>query len=177
MVQIEKAKMINEDVPDTKYEEYRRLRNADFVYRDLSAVIDDSRGADAELFDRLVGLKSDFDIDAVKNSLCNIFLVNKAECPGKPQFGNPLKLELFDLFDEFNVSLIEESVKAEIAKYDPRIDVIQVTVTPFYDLNRIVVTVEFWVIIQDNKIKESIYLPFSHNNHTYITGRSTYTPK
>jgi phage baseplate assembly protein W len=170
------SKIINEPAPKVKLEEYRRLRNADYVYRDFSAIIDGNR-TESDLDDIMRGLTSDFDVEAVMNSLRNIFLVNKAELPGKPQFGNPLKLELFDLFDEFNVILIKDSIKAEIERYDPRIDLVDIEVSPFYDLNRIVVKITFYVIIKDNKIKESIYLPFSHNDHTYITGRSTFTPK
>ena len=55
------------------------------MYRDIKPKIDESKA--------LRGYNTVEDLEAIKNSLRNIFLVNKNECPGKPKFGNPLKME------------------------------------------------------------------------------------
>jgi phage baseplate assembly protein W len=169
-----------------KYEEYRKLRNEDYVYRDLSPKLgfDYKKRLDEYTIEYtkyntmdnyLLGYESSFDLDAVKNSLRNIFLVNKNEVPGKPRFGNPLMMELFDNFDEFNTETIKDNIKNEIQRYDDRIELVDIKVEQFYELNRLVVEIVYYVIIKDNKVKESIYLPFSHNDFTYISGREALT--
>ena len=157
-------------IPQDKIEEYRRFKHSDYIYSDYSPIID-YKDIENDFDNVLIGYGTDFDVDAVKNSLINIFTVQKGECPGKPNFGNPLGFELFDLIDDFVVDVIEMNIKNAIERYDPRINILEIDVSEFPSQNRIIVKVVYEVLLYDNKIKQSIYLPFAHNSHTYLGGR------
>lgn len=144
-------------------EEYRILKNDNYTYRDLEPKING---------DVQIGYNSVFDVEAVKNSLKNLFLVNKGELPGKPQFGNPLQVSLFDNFDYFTESTMEQAIRVEVEKYEPRVQILEVNISEMPEYNRIIVEVRFSVNIRENNIQDSIYLPFSRNDYTYLNGRS-----
>jgi phage baseplate assembly protein W len=147
-----------------KYEEYTRLKNSDYVYRDLSPVLDDGF---------LRGYSSAFDIEAIKNSLMNIFLVHKTDVPGHPAFGDSLDLSLFEVIDSYTMKTIEADITTALAIHDPRIHLESLDIQSYEDLNRIVVEVVYSVMINDNKVFDTLYLPFSANDKTYLSGRPT----
>jgi len=132
------------------------------AYRDIKSKINN---------DQLIGYSDSYDIEAVKNSLRNIFAVQKAEVPGKPWFGNPLRLALFDLFDEFTEMDYESAIKSEVERYDPRINIEKVKVDVYPEYNRILVDIYFNVNINGNNITDHLVLPYSHNDRTFIGSR------
>lgn len=143
--------------------EYRILKNDDYIYRDLKPKIQG---------DVQIGYNSSFDLEAVKNSLMNIFLVNRGEMPGKPQFGNPLQLSVFDNFDYFTESSMTQAIRVAVEKYEPRVTVLEVNISEMPEYNRLIVEIRFSVNLKENNIQDSIYLPFSRNDYTYLGGRS-----
>jgi phage baseplate assembly protein W len=149
------------------FEEYKILKNSDYVYRDFKPVYND---------EKLIGITNDFDIEAVKNSLINIFLISKTEVPGHPEFGNSLNMSLFEIIDSYTMKTIESAVLSALSIFDPRIHLESLDFQTFEDLNRIVVEIKYSIIINDNKIFETIYLPFSSNDKTYLSGRQTINP-
>jgi phage baseplate assembly protein W len=153
-------------VDNVTYEEYKKLKNSDYVYRDLSPVIND---------ETLKGYSSDFDVDAIKNSLINIFLVSKTETPGHPEFGNSLNMSLFEVIDTYTIKTIESEMYSALSNFDPRIHLESLDFQAFEDLNRIVVEIVYSIIVNDNKIYETIYLPFSSNDKSFLSGRNTIT--
>ena len=144
-------------------EEYRILKNDNFIFRDLKPRIGN---------DVLQGYDSSFDQEAVKNSLMNIFLVQRNEVPGKPRFGNPLQLSLFDNFNYFSESSMKQAIKVEVQKYEPRVDLIEINIDLMQEYNRIVVEIVYKINIKENNIIDSIYLPFSANDYSYLGGRT-----
>ena len=159
-----------EIIPQNRIEEYRRFKHSDYIYADYSPIID-YQDLENDFDNVLRGYTTDFDVDAVKNSLINIFTVQKGECPGKPEFGNPLGFELFDIIDDFVIDTVKINIQNAIDIYDPRINILDLEISEFPDQNRIIVKMVYEVLLFDNKIKDSIYLPFSHNSHTYLGGR------
>ena len=111
------------------------------------------------------------DLEAIKNSLRNIFLVAKGDVPGKPKFGNPLNLELFDLFDGFTVTTIESAIENAIELYEPRVRLksINVVVSPEY--NRLIVELNYYAMIYDMVYEDVLYIPFAHNTMTFVDSR------
>jgi phage baseplate assembly protein W len=166
-----------------KIDEYRHNKNDNYVYRDYKALLEPvferNNITDYAKFgdDRheLTVIDDVYDTEAVKNSLRNLFLINKTEVPGKPNFGSPLNLQIFDLMDEFTESTIKNSIKSAVSLYDNRIEIQDLTVTEIPEKNRIVVTLVYSVIIYDQKIVDSIYLPFSSNDKSYIATRQQKT--
>jgi len=111
------------------------------------------------------------DIEAVRNSLRNLFLVNKTELPGKPAFGNPLKMKLFDLFDSFTETTIASAIQNEVELFEPRVNVLSVNVIKNPEYNRIIIDITYEVMIYDTLYRDNLYIPFSHDSLTYVDMR------
>jgi len=146
--------------------EYKILKNDNYSYRDLKPKIDG---------ETLVGYHSTFDEEAIKNSLKNIFLVQKGEMPGNPQFGNPLRLSLFDNFDFFTESTLKTAIRVEIEKYEPRVTLLDVKIDLMQEYNRVLVEVIYTINLNNGITQDSLILPFSANDMTYLSGRTTST--
>jgi phage baseplate assembly protein W len=122
--------------------------------------------------DKLIGLNNSDDQEAVKNSLRNIFLVQKNSTPGKPWFGNPLDTNVFDLFDTTTEETIESAIKSEIGKFEPRVKVTNLNVELMPEFNRIIVELQYETQVNNKIITDTLYMPFNHNNHTFMGGRT-----
>jgi phage baseplate assembly protein W len=133
-----------------------------YVYKDVKPKIHN---------DQLIGYSDAYDVEAVRNSLLNIFAVQKAEVPGKPWFGNPLRMDIFDFFDEFTETDLESAIVSEVQKFDPRINIIQVKVQEHIEYNRIIVDIYYSVVINGQEVQDHLILPYSHNDRTFIGSR------
>lgn len=111
------------------------------------------------------------DEDAIKNSLLNIFTINKGEVPGKPDFGNPMNLQVFDLFNFFNQKDMEASIKAVITKYEPRVTLHNVIIIEAPEFNRIVIQLEYSFVVKDTVNYSTLEIPYSHNTISFLGGR------
>ena len=123
----------------------------------------------------LSGLTEIHDLEAIKNALLNLFLIQQGEVPGKPKIGNPLIIKVFDLFDSFTEKTIEASIINIVEKYEPRVNIEKVKVTLDPEFNRIIVIIDFTAIINNRIIGDTIYIPFAHNTKSYIGNRYTKT--
>ena len=106
----------------------------------------------------LVGYSRSEDIEAVKNSLKNIFLIRLGEVPGKPWFGNGLYTILFDPIDNFTTKFITEHIRNQLEKYEPRVQLVSLNVENKPEYNRIDVKMNYYVIIQDEKVYDSLII-------------------
>jgi phage baseplate assembly protein W len=145
------------------FEDYKKEKNDEYIYKDIKPKFDNNV---------LKGYDSAYDVEAVKQSLMNLFLVSKSEVPGKPDVGNTLNMSLFEIIDDFTLKSIRAEIETTIAKYEPRVIIDDLKVDFFEDLHRIVITINFYVIIDNKKIYESIYLPFAYNDKTFIASRT-----
>jgi phage baseplate assembly protein W len=128
--------------------------------------------------DKLKGYELEYNEDAIKNSLLNLFTIQKGEVPGKPYLGNPLNLQLFDLFDFFTQSDMETAIINVIGMYEPRVTLHRVTVNRAEEYNRIIILIEYSFVIGDSINYDSLAIPYSHNNVSYLGGRiKPTTPK
>ncbi len=118
-----------------------------------------------------INFKSVYDIDAVRNSLINLFIIQKNEVPGKPWFGNPLNINVFDLFDVFTSNTLKSAIEGEIQKFEPRVIIEDLNVSESPENNRIIVELTYTVILNES-ITETIYLPFTHNSYTFLGMRN-----
>lgn len=119
----------------------------------------------------LYGYDTAYDISAIKQSLINLFLIEKLEVPGKPDLGNPLSVKVFELFDTFSQSIVETSIRVMIEAYEPRVDINSVRVTSMEELNRLIIEVDYYVIIDNRVIGDTVYIPLAHNTRSYIDAR------
>ena len=140
-----------------------------YIYSDLSPTYND---------EKLAGYDRIYDIDAIKQSLMNLFLLEKLEVPGKPHLGNPLSIKVFELFDAFSQSLIDTSIRTLIENYEPRVQIDDIRVESYEELNRLIIEIDYYAIINNRVIGDTIYLPFAHNTRSFIDGRGvTYKPQ
>ena len=134
-----------------------------YIYRDLSSVF--SNGTLARYSD-------DYDLAAIKNSILNIFTIQQNTCPGKPTFGNPLQRDTFDLFDSVSESTLYSAIENAIEKWEPRVTVKAIEINLMPELNRIIVDLRYEAIIDGGLEVDNLMMPFSHNNFTYLNGRT-----
>ena len=132
------------------------------IYQDINPVFDG---------EYLSGYSIDHDEEAIKNSLLNLFTISKGDVPGKPYLGNPLDLQLFDLFDFFTKTDMETAIINTLQKYEPRINLISIEITEAQEYNRIIIKINYSFVINNIKIYDSLDVPYSHNTISYLGGR------
>lgn len=80
---------------------------------------------------------------AIKRSLQNLFLYRKGEKPFSPNFGSGIPDLLFEQFDFVTAGFIKEEIQRLVSLYEPRIDLLDVTVNLDYDSNLYEVQLEY----------------------------------
>lgn len=121
--------------------------------------------------DALIGYSLEYDEDAIKNSLLNIFTIDKGDVPGKPGFGNPMNIGLFDLFDFHNQKTLEAAVENVVATYEPRVTLHNIVIVEAPEFNRIIIQLEYSFIIDDTINFDTLEVPYSHNTISFLGGR------
>jgi phage baseplate assembly protein W len=70
----------------------------------------------------------DTDVQAIKNSIRNIFTTKKGQKLLSPDFGFSLEQYLFEKVSEFGGNVIGNAINDAITQYEPRVDVIKIYV-------------------------------------------------
>ena len=86
------------------------------------------------------------DAAAVKQSIKNLLLTDFYEKPFQPFFGANLRAMLFELADEDTEEEVEENIRNAINKYEPRAEILTITVNVLPDQNDMRVSVYFKII-------------------------------
>ena len=86
------------------------------------------------------------DAAAVKQSIKNLLLTDYYEKPFQPFFGANLRAMLFELADEDTEEEVEENIRSAINKYEPRAEILTITVNVLPDQNDMRVSVYFKII-------------------------------
>ena len=89
------------------------------------------------------------DASAIKQAIVNLLLTNKGERPFKPDYGSDIRSYLFEPLDYGTAAQIDLSIKNTIAKFEPRIRVIDMQTYPNYDNNSFDVDMTYKVIGSD----------------------------
>jgi len=117
----------------------------------------------------LVGYNKAKDIDAIKNSLNNLFLIRLGEVPGLPWYGNGLYEILFDPIDQFTTKFIKEHISNQLDKYEPRVKLIDIVINNIPEYNKITVQIKYMAILEDEQFYDSIILK---DLNTVMTSRT-----
>ncbi len=91
----------------------------------------------------LVVVKND---TAIKNALQNLLLTKKGERPFNSLLGSRITELLFDLLDFATASSIQDEIREVVARYETRVNLLEVIVTPNFDNNGYEVYIEFEII-------------------------------
>jgi phage baseplate assembly protein W len=78
---------------------------------------------------------SDTDTDAIRNSLYNLFTTRPGQKLLTPAFGSNLEQFLFESVNELNARVIGDTIYTSIRRFEPRVEVLKVQVTPNPDEN------------------------------------------
>ena len=92
------------------------------------------------------------DAAAVKQSIKNLLLTDFYEKPFQPFFGGNLRAMLFELADEDTEDEVEENIRNAINKYEPRAEILTITVNVLPDQNDIRVSVYFKIISTEETV-------------------------
>jgi phage baseplate assembly protein W len=95
------------------------------------------------------------DVNAVKQSLKNLLFIRKGEKPFRPEIGSDLQRILFEPMDFLTVDLLRDVITETIEKFEPRVRLEDIEVSPNYDSNSYDLTLYFYVI--------GIYTPVTFN--------------
>jgi phage baseplate assembly protein W len=121
----------------------------DFTYTDLHLDLEYSRPPviSADSRDRVSrDLRVDYDIDAIKNSLYNIFTTSPGGKILNPRFGCRLEDYLFEAITVNNAQTLGNKILAAVSTFEPRVEVLKVEVTPDPDLNTYKVNVIYKIL-------------------------------
>lgn len=125
--------------------------NINLLYSDLDPEMNKSWDNDVA---RTTGAR------AVKNSLLGIITTRRGSRPFLPDFGCSLSDQLFENMTPLTGDTIKRNIISSVRAYEPRIDRLSVQVTPIYDDNTLIVTVQFSVV-DDPDTLEQIKLQLS----------------
>jgi len=86
------------------------------------------------------------DAAAVKQSIKNLLLTDFYEKPFQPFFGANLRAMLFELADDDTEDEVKENIRTAINKYEPRAEILTISVNVLPDQNDMRVSVHFKII-------------------------------
>lgn len=84
--------------------------------------------------------------DSVSRSIRNILLTSRGERLFDPAFGSDIKSILFENFTPQTETMLREYIKIAVQNYEPRANLIDVSVSALIDQNAYAVTIIFSVI-------------------------------
>lgn len=117
----------------------------DIVYRDLHLDIEKLYTNNDELhkLNEITDIVTDVNSKAIKNSIYNILSTMPGQKILNPEFGLNLTQWLFTNLSETNASLIKFNITRQINKYEPRVTLMDVTVTPNYEEHQYNIVIQF----------------------------------
>lgn len=83
---------------------------------------------------------------AIKIALQNLIMTKKGERPFNSQIGSTISRLLFEVLDFGTAGSIRSEIEFLIRRWEPRINLLDVVVTPEYDQNAFSVYIEFEII-------------------------------
>jgi phage baseplate assembly protein W len=91
----------------------------------------------------LIVLKNE---NAIARSIRNLILTNTGERFFNQNLGSKINKSLFENLDEITASIIKSEVENVIKNYEPRVNLIDVSVKPDYDNNNFNVSVQYFIV-------------------------------
>ena len=91
----------------------------------------------------LIALKNE---SAIARSVRNLVLTQPGERFFNENLGSAISASLFENMDGMSASAIRDEIRSTITNYEPRVQLIDVIVSPNYDTNEFNVTVQYKII-------------------------------
>ena len=91
----------------------------------------------------LITLKNE---NAIARAVRNIVLTTPGEKLFDPDFGSSVSEILFENVDDITAVSIEDEIKSSLKNYEPRVELINVTVDPNFDANQFDVRITYRIV-------------------------------
>ena len=91
----------------------------------------------------LIALKNE---NAIARAVRNIVLTTPGEKFFDPDFGSSVSEILFENVDDITAVSIEDEIKSSLKNYDPRVELINLTVNPNFDENQFDVLISYRIV-------------------------------
>ena len=149
---------------DNKKEKIRQSeREQDYLKLDLKEAKNLGNGLNPAISN---DIEASYDLEAIRNSLYNIFTTRKGQKLLNPLFGGSLDQHLFENITEFKAKILGDSIVDSVSRFENRVRVDSVQVMPMYDENQYYVIFNYTILnIKDIKKFEIL---FNANNITFI---------
>lgn len=119
----------------TKYEEYQQAGSPENIFSDF-----DTAFLPHPYTKQITRRKG---VDSVKMALRNLILTNKYERLRNPELGGSIRDFLFEQFSPSIIPDIKEKIEILVEKYEPRVDLIDVRISPDEENNAINIRIIF----------------------------------
>lgn len=108
-----------------------------YKFADLHIDLESNFVKNSSLFQQpeINDFKLDYDIEAVKNSLVTLFTTMPGQKILNPEYGLDLKQFLFLPMTIMTGNRIRDEIYTQIARFEPRVKVLNVKITMFEDVN------------------------------------------
>ena len=83
---------------------------------------------------------------AIARSVKNLILTQLQERPFQPGLGSNVSGSLFELMDAGSAAVISSEIENTIDNFEPRVELQDVEVTPYYDSNAFDITIVYKII-------------------------------
>lgn len=97
-------------------------------------------------------------VDAVKQSMINLLLMNFYEKPFHPEIACALRSYLFDPMDDITTLSLKKAVLNCLATYEPRVEIIKVEIKPNYEQNAYTINITFNLLNTEKPEALTIYV-------------------
>lgn len=94
--------------------------------------------------------------DSIKESIKNLIMTNKGERLFQPSLGCDIRRLLFENFMPATVKIAEENIKETIRKFEPRAELLDVSVIGYPDENSVQINISFATIMAEDPVSFSI---------------------
>ena len=94
---------------------------------------------------------------AIARSVRNLVLMIPGERFFNPEVGSDISQSLFENIDPISASTIQSQIENTLKNYEPRIEVTEIEVTPYYDDNEFNVKVNYIIIGIDVPPQELVF--------------------
>jgi uncharacterized protein len=121
------------------------------TYVDLHLDIEQTQTVNLGIVPKLLGdILVDTDVQAISNSIRNIFTTKKGQKILNPDFGSSLDQYLFSPITDTNAKTIANEILRTVETYEPRIKISRINAVPVYDRNAYYISI-FYTLLELNK--------------------------
>lgn len=96
--------------------------------------------------------------EAIKESIKNLIMTNKGERLFQPNLGCDIRRLLFENFIPATIKIAEETIKETIQKYEPRAELLDVSVIGYPDQNSVQINIAFATILAEDPVNFSVII-------------------